>query len=146
MDSSLYRPSQRLDFLYIKENYAIYVKATVSVWLDINESIPSPPPGDIITVDYDTLIKLRVIGAVSKEGRYYYTFPVLVKIIQSDDTEIDNKQSDDSIIADVRQVIVDHLAAGPSDRYLITTRVHKDGEVKDKVSNHISSDENIELD
>jgi len=146
MDSSLYRPSQRLDFLYVKENYAIYVKSTISVWLDINENIPSPPPEDIYTVDYDTLIKLRVIGAVSREGRYFHTFPVLYKIIQSDDTEIDNKQGDDSLIADVRKAIVDHLAAGQSERYLVTTRIIKDGEVKDKVTNHISKEENIELD
>ena len=84
---ALYEPIQRIDFVYISDHNAIYLKATVTVPLDVNEYIPTPPPVDLPKQPDpkpDMDITLRAMGTPSEQGRYDQTMPVLVKIMDKE--------------------------------------------------------------
>lgn len=131
---SLYKPAQRLDFLYIADHNALYLRATVTVPLDVNEYIPAPPPIDIIgpSKDNEILITLRVFNAVSNASRYFQTIPVLVKLEnQTPSMTIDNTEE---VKASLNDFIGGNL-------FTVTALVVKDGSEKGKVTTISSSGE-----
>ena len=127
---AFYEPTQRLDFLYIHDHNAIYVKATVTVPLDVNESFLSPPPGDIIRNGNKIDIKLRVTMLASNDDSYSQTTPIPVKIFDTEFPSIPDK-------AAVASVIGQNI-------YEVTSAVFKDGEEKGKVTT-ISQNVDIEI-
>ena len=127
---ALYQPTQRLDFLYISDHNAIYVRATVTVLLDINENIPTPPPDDIDKINNEISIKLRAMNPPGEDGRYSQTMPILVKVI---DTGFEGIPSEEEVAAEIGE-----------NEYTVTTTVFKDGTPKGKVTT-ISQNEDIEI-
>jgi hypothetical protein len=127
---ALYEPTQRLDFLYISDHNAIYVRATVTVLLNINENIPTPPPDDIDKDNNEISITLRAMNPPGEDGRYSQTIPILVKVI---DTNFDGIPSEDEVAAEIGE-----------NEYTVTTTVFKDGTPKGKVTT-ISQNEDIEI-
>lgn len=127
---ALYEPTQRLDFLYISDHNAIYVRATVTVLLNINENIPTPPPDDIDKDNNEISITLRAMNPPGEDGRYSQTIPILVKVI---DTDFDGIPSKDEVAAEIGE-----------NEYTVTTTVFKDGTPKGKVTT-ISQNEDIEI-
>ena len=117
---ALYKPTQRIDFLYISSHNAIYVKATVTVPLDVNEYIPTPPPNDVVVNKNDIDILLRAINPPSEDGRYFQTMPVLVWIL---DAELGDSPSK----LNVENAIGDNV-------YTVTTAVYKGATEKGKVT------------
>lgn len=134
---SLYQPTQRLDFLYIADHNALYLRATVTIPLDVNEYIPAPPPIDIIgpSKDKDVLITLRVFNPVSNASRYFQTITVLVKLDnQTPQMTISNE---DAVLASLNDFIGGNL-------FTVTALVVKDGSEKGKVTT-ISSSGDLEI-
>lgn len=127
---ALYEPTQRLDFLYISDHNAIYVRATVTIPLDINEYIPTPPPDDVNKKNNEISIMLRAVNPPSEDGRYSQTMPILVKIIS---TGFNGIPSEDEVAAEIGE-----------NQYIVTTTVFKDGTPKGEVTT-ISQDADIEI-
>ncbi|NQT78124.1 MAG: hypothetical protein HQ565_10440 [Bacteroidetes bacterium] len=117
---ALYEPTQRLDFLYISDHNAIYVRATVTVLLNINENIPTPPPDDIDKINNEISIKLRAMNPPGEDGRYSQTMPILVKVI---DTGFEGIPSEEEVAAEIGE-----------NEYTVTTTVFKDGIEKGQVT------------
>lgn len=139
-----YQPSQRLDYLFIPAHQAVYIRATVSVELDINEYIPSPPPVDILVNGLQITIILRALGQPSlQEGRYTNTLNVLAKIITTNLSDSINEE-DATTQTNLAGSIIEKTLG--KNEYTVNTRVLKDSLKKGEVNTTISKDGEIELD
>ncbi len=147
---ALHTLSQSLDFLYSKSQGYIYLRAKVTVELDIGESISQPVnPGG---TKPDFSIALMVIGDPNEnqDGSLSYNFEFKIPIIHYSASE----NADSGKLRDlVRMQIEEDLGGSPNEdsdkeggEYTVTTKVEKAGAAEGEVKTTISTNGDIELD
>jgi hypothetical protein len=129
----MYEPKLRLKLLYITAQKKIYLKASILVTLGSDQSIPYPPPGDIIVSDQgaigkDIEIRLRVLGTHFDKAKYQEL--VIPVEIMNPGQVLDEQGVRDAIGSKV---------------YNVSTTVYKDNVPQQSTSSEATRDSDVEI-
>ena len=141
---ALHKPTQRLDFLYSSAQKAIFIRASITVELDVSEFISQPINQYGINPSFR--IDLNVMGKPnqSQEGWYNYPITFLIKIHDNYDPAVETDDVDT-----MKKIVRDHLAKTMADRswseYTVITKTITAGDTGGEVNTTISTNGDIEL-
>ena len=142
---ALHIPTQRLDFLYVRNENVIYLRASITIELNGNESIPT----NNVVVDAsnapDFVVNLNILeNNTDQDGRYEYPLTVLIPTNVNEDVDITSDDTDRAT-DEVKNYISNELTSYGATVYSVNTRAMIAGVMDGEVTNTISEDGEIEI-